>query len=164
MKKTTHSRGDVDAGRIPHPPISSPPRSSSEDDRVEGEKVFMRARVMIVQMIGRCERLAEQLDNAFNGQPFLPNIRPEAPENVRRFNDYISRHWEILKLLLGALRLWRISYGADSPEGWTRLLIEDALGSAARPGFNVAPHPPASKKRNSRLRHLEKRGFTKQSH
>jgi hypothetical protein len=104
------------------------------------------------------------IDEAFNGQLFFPDIRPDAPENVRRFNAYISRQWEISKLLLNALRLWRTSYGTDSPEGWTRLLIEDALGRAGWPGFNIAPHPPASKKRNTRRRHLEKSGFTKQSH
>ena len=156
--RTTSTRKKTVSAKTQRAPVVKAP------DESEGENALRRARVLVVKSIGRCERLSLQVDEAFGGQLFFPDIRPDAPENVRRFNAYISRQWEISKLLLNALRLWQISYGADSPEGWTRLLIEDALGRAGWPGFNIAPHPPASKKKQQQPASSRRRGFTKQSH
>jgi len=62
-------------------------------------------------LFSRIERIAEKIDEAFVGQPFLPHLPPDAPANLRRFRAFVALHREQAKLLSRALQLWMFSYG-----------------------------------------------------
>jgi hypothetical protein len=68
--------------------------------------------VQVVQLFGRIERLAQQIDEAFGGEPFLPDLSPDAPANIRRFNTFFKQHNRVAKLLSRAVDLWMFTWGA----------------------------------------------------
>jgi len=92
----------------------------------------MEARIRIVQLLGRCDRLAQQVDAAFCGQAFIPDTPPDAPANVRRFDSYLQRHRKISRLLLDVLRLWRISQALEATADFDLLLLQKAKGRSPR--------------------------------
>ena len=53
------------------------------------------ARVMLVKLFGRIERMHQKIDAAFCGQPFLQELSPTCPANVRRFNTYFREHQKV---------------------------------------------------------------------
>lgn len=69
------------------------------------------ARLHIVKFFARIEYIAEKIDEAFVGQPFLPHMRADAPANRRRFNAYLEKHRQVSKLLHHAVELWMFSFG-----------------------------------------------------
>jgi hypothetical protein len=46
--------------------------------------------IHMVKQFGRIERCREKLDDAFTGQPFLPDVPPDCPANRRRFWVYLE--------------------------------------------------------------------------
>jgi|ERR1017187_7095302 hypothetical protein len=68
-------------------------------------------RPYIIKFFGRVARLSEKVDQAFAGQPFWPNLPPDAPANRRRFRAYTELHEEGVKLFSRALEVWMLSYG-----------------------------------------------------
>ena len=43
--------------------------------------------------------------------PLLPDLRPDAPANIRRFNAYMEQHGRIVRLFGQALEVWMLSFG-----------------------------------------------------
>ncbi len=68
-------------------------------------------RIHLLRLFGRIERLAERIDEAFSGQPFLPNLPPDSPANRRRFKVFLEEHRQVIKLFGQALDLWMITCG-----------------------------------------------------
>jgi hypothetical protein len=95
------------------------------------------ARFQLVRTFGRIERLGEQIDRAFAGQAFLPNVGPANPANQRRFNAYVECHRKLIGLLGKAIELWMLTCGMKTEDDWVPLLIaqmnQDAAKSRANP-------------------------------
>ncbi len=70
-------------------------------------------RPCILKMFARIERLTEKVDEAFAGQPFWPNLPPDAPANRRRFKAYIGLHEEAVKLFSRTHEIWLLSHGVQ---------------------------------------------------
>lgn len=92
------------------PPLKSP----------EGAEELEQIRGRIEDLLARCASLSSQIDSAFGGQAFLPELGPLDPANQRRFWACFHEHRKVTKLLIQALQLWRASFG-----GKTGLLDSD---------------------------------------
>ena len=99
-------------------------RETIEQHRV-GVDGLHAARFQLLQLFARIERMYQRIDAAFAGQPFLPNVAPNAPANTRRFNAYFARHNQATKLLTRALELWMLTCGMKVQDDWVPLLIEE---------------------------------------
>ena len=103
------------------------------------------ARVVLVKLFGRIERMHQKIDAAFCGQPFLQELSPTCPANVRRFNTYFREHQKVTQLLGYALEMWSFACGLKREDDWVPVLIADMnrrdLQEALRqnPNQNAAP-------------------------
>jgi len=95
------------------------------ENKVGGLDGLQAARLPLVKLFGRIERLHEKIDEAFGGQPFLPNLPPDCPANRRRFNTFLGEHKKVTKLLGYALELWSLACGLKREDDWIPLLIAD---------------------------------------
>jgi hypothetical protein len=77
----------------------------------EGLDRMLPPRIYLVKLFARIEQLSAEIDEAFAGQPFLLNLAPDAPANVRRCKAYLRLHKENTDLLGRALDLWMFSFG-----------------------------------------------------
>ena len=89
-------------------PIADGPSPASANEKVESMQAM---RSNLLQFFELIQHSATKIDEAFAGQPFLPDLRPDAPANMRRFNAYLEQHGQIVKLLGQALELWMLSFG-----------------------------------------------------
>ncbi len=97
------------------------------------------ARFQLVKLFAHIERLDEQMDEAYAGQPFLPNLAPDAPANQRRFNAYLENRKQVTKLFVRALELWMITCGMKLDDDWVPLVIEDMRLRAQRRNGTASP-------------------------
>jgi len=89
-------------------------------------------RFQLLKLFGRIERLHEQIDRAFGGQPFLPNVPPDSPANQRRFNAFFENHRKATRWLMKALELWMLTCGLKREDNWVPLLIAEMQLSWAK--------------------------------
>src|SRR3954468_7582435 len=82
------------------------------------------ARSQLLQVYGRIERMSQQIDMAFAGQMFLPDLAPDAPANKHRAMCFLKAHAHVLKLLEFALTLWMRTSGMKLEDDWVPLMIE----------------------------------------
>jgi hypothetical protein len=68
-------------------------------------------RFQLIKVFGRIERMQQQIDLAFAGRPFLPDVVPTAPANIRRFKAFMERHERAMKLQTRAFELWALTCG-----------------------------------------------------
>jgi hypothetical protein len=99
-------------------------RETLEQHRV-GVDGLHAARFQLLKLFATIERMYEHIDAAFAGQPFLPNLAPDAPANTRRFNYYFARVQQATKLLTRALDLLMLTCGMKLQDDWVPLLIEE---------------------------------------
>jgi hypothetical protein len=76
-----------------------------------GYEGLIAVRPQLLKLFGRIERLDEQLDQAFGGQAFFPNLPPTCPANLRRFNTYVELRSEVTRLLEKGIELWMLTCG-----------------------------------------------------
>jgi hypothetical protein len=88
-------------------------------------------RYQLVKVFGRIDRLACKIDEAFAGQPFLPNLSADAPANRRRFNAYVEGQRKAIRLLGQAIELWMLTCGMKKEDDWVPLLIAEMHQNAA---------------------------------
>ncbi len=105
-------------------------REAVEQQRV-GLDGLQAARFQLLRSFARIERLGEKIDEAFAGQPFLPDLAPNAPANTRRFNAFLERHTQVTKLLKQTLELWMLTCGMKRGDDWVPLLIVQMQQHAA---------------------------------
>ena len=117
---TDQSSGDEIAGKANRPRLG-----------LEGVREIQ---IYLVKLFGRIERCREQLDEAFAGQPFLPDVPPDCPANRRRFWVYYEEAAALTNLLHYALELWMISCGLKWEDDWIPLLVAEATLRAQRQG------------------------------
>jgi len=120
-------------------------KQSSRNGRIETERVLRKvmkhrcvgldasraAQCQLLKLFVRIERIFEQIDEAFAGEPFLPGIAPTAPLNRQRFNAYLEGHGRAMKLFGRAIELWMFACGMKREENWVPLLVERMRQDAA---------------------------------
>jgi hypothetical protein len=106
------------------------PLRQAVENKVIGLDGLQAARFAIAQLFGRILRLQEKIDEAFGGQPFLPNLSPTCPANLRRFNTYLREFTKVSGLLGYALELWSLTCGMKREDDWTPVLVADINRSA----------------------------------
>ena len=113
-----------------------------------GPEGLLATRVQVLHLFGRIERLGGQIDQAFGGQAFLPNVGPASPANRRRFNAYFACQ----KAGRTALR----GDGALGDDLWHehggRLGFDGDCRHAATGGRRACKREPGSQGRNSCVR------------
>jgi hypothetical protein len=57
------------------------------------------AYALVMDMLARIQKLSLQIEEAFAGQLFLPNLAPDAPANRRRTEACLAEHNRVAKLL-----------------------------------------------------------------
>jgi hypothetical protein len=96
-------------------PIGNRTRRSSEKERAveapqniepEGART---AQIELIRIFGRVERMAEKIDQAFGGEPFLPDLAPDDPANLHRFYAFFNQHARVSRLLFRAIEAWMIT-------------------------------------------------------
>ena len=126
---------------------------SSRDDRSAAQRVLREAverqqvgpqglqavRFQLLNLFARIERLGAQIDEAFGGQPFLPDVPPDAPANRRRFNTYLEELKQVTNLLGQAVELWLLTCGMKHGDDWVPLIIEDMRLRAQRRDGTAKP-------------------------
>jgi len=96
-----------------------------------GLDASLAAQCQLVKLFTRIERIFEQIDEAFAGEPFLPGIAPTAPLNRQRFNAYLEGHGRAMKLFGRAIELWMFACGMKREDNWVPLLVERMRQDAA---------------------------------
>ena len=94
-------------------------RSAAVDEKPtveapDGAEELAQIRVRIRDLLARCASLSSQIDFAFGGQAFLPDVDPLDPANQRRFRACFHEHRKVTKLLIQALQLWTASFGGKT--------------------------------------------------
>lgn len=116
--RSTSSRSSLDS----HSAAQRVLREAVERQQI-GLEGLHAARSQLLKLFGRIERLGAKIDEAFGGQPFLPNVAPDAPANRRRFNAYFEKHRQLARLLGRAVELWMLTCGMKREDDWVPLLI-----------------------------------------
>jgi hypothetical protein len=88
-----------------------------------GPEGLLPTRAPLLDLFARIERLGEQVDEAFGGQAFLPNVGPTSPANRRRFNAYFDCHKKLAGLLFDAIALWAMGSGMKQDDDWVPMMI-----------------------------------------
>jgi hypothetical protein len=88
------------------------------DHQQVGLEDLQAARRQLLKLFARIERFGEQIDEAFAGQPFLPNLPPDAPANRRRFEALLHEQKKITILLGRALELWMLTCHLERDDDW----------------------------------------------
>jgi hypothetical protein len=130
--RSTSSRSSLDS----HSAAQRGLREAVERQQIGLEGLHV-ARSQVLKLFGRIERLSGKIDEAFGGQPFLPNVAPDAPANRRRFNAYFEAHRQLDRRLGRALELWMLTCGMKREDDWVPLLIAEMnrnayLGDASK--------------------------------
>ncbi|MGA9391592.1 MAG: hypothetical protein WBV69_14220 [Candidatus Sulfotelmatobacter sp.] len=81
---------------------------ASQEEKLES---LLAMRSSLMKFFELLQHTGAQIDAAFAGQPFLPDLRLDAPANKRRFNAYLEQNEEIVKLFVTAQELWMLSFG-----------------------------------------------------
>jgi hypothetical protein len=79
---------------------------------------------MVWQLLERIHGIHEKIDEAFAGQPFLPNLSPLDFANRQRFNTYFGFHKEVTKLVARAMDLYAFA-DCITEQSWIYPAIED---------------------------------------
>jgi len=115
------------------------------ENKVGGLDGLQAARLPLVKLFGRIERLHEKIDEAFGGQPFLPNLPPDCPANRRRFNTFLSEHKKVTKLLGYTLELWSLACGLKREDDWIPLLVADIHRRTLQEAWRQDPNKERSR-------------------
>ncbi len=70
-------------------------------------------RMYLLKSFRRIERLSNDIDEAFAGQPLRLDLAPDAPQNVKRCMAYIRLHKANNGLFGHVLKLWMLSFGYE---------------------------------------------------
>jgi hypothetical protein len=117
---------------------SSADKLAAEANRARlGLEGLREIQIYLVKLFGRIERCREKLDEAFGGQPFLPDVPPDCPANRRRFWAYFEEASALTELLWRAVELWMITCGMKWEDDWIPLLVAEAKLRAPKRDVNV---------------------------
>jgi hypothetical protein len=110
-RKRTNDHGGLGGKAQPNTTIESPTGDghypASEEEKIESLHAL---RSSLSRFFTLLKYTGEEIDAAFAGQPFLPNLPADAPANRRRFYTYLEHHRQVTKLLCKACELWRLTF------------------------------------------------------
>ncbi len=138
LGKPAHRDRRLESSRHDHSAAQRVLREAVERQQV-GPEGLQAARFQLLNLFARIERLGEQIDEAFGGQPFLPDVPPDAPANRRRFNTCLEEHKQVAKLLAHAVELWLLTCGMKRGDDWVPVIIEDMRLRAPRRDGTAKP-------------------------
>jgi len=122
------------------PDESSADKLAAEANRPKlGLEGLREIQIQLLKLFGRIERCREKLDEAFAGQPFLPDVPPDCPANRRRFWVYLEEASALTELLWRAVELWMITCGMKWEDDWIPLLVVEATLRARQRDANANP-------------------------
>jgi hypothetical protein len=98
-----------------------------------------KIQIHLRKLFGRIECCREKLDEAFAGQPFLPDVPPDCPANRRRFWVYFEEASALMDLLCRAVELWMITCGMKWEDDWIPLLVAEATLRARQRDAKAVP-------------------------
>jgi hypothetical protein len=78
-----------------------------------GPEASLATRVSVLRLFALTKQLHDQIDEAFSGHAFLPDLGPTSMVNRCRFNSYFELHRSATRLLLKALRILGIDTWDD---------------------------------------------------
>jgi hypothetical protein len=142
LGKPAHLDRRIEPSRDDHSAAQRVLREAVEHQHV-GLEGLQAARLQLIKLFARIERFSEQVDEAFAGQLFLPNLPPDSPANRRRFNTFLQEHKQVTKLLAHAPELWMLTCGMKREDDWVPVIIEEMRLRAQRqnaPQDLVADH------------------------
>jgi hypothetical protein len=85
-------------------------------DKIANIEAVRSAAPYLIQELMRCTRMAEEIDEVFNGQMFNANSAPHDPDNIARFDAYQKMHGVVLEKKFAILKQWFNIHMID-PEG-----------------------------------------------
>lgn len=102
----------------------------------EREEALMAARAvspLLLPKMARWERLSQKIDEAFNGNPFLPDLPPNHPKNIARVNEYMRLHQLADSQTYRVCDAWFKAHGLDPNDGaaWVAMLGMTAARAGA---------------------------------
>ena len=116
------------------------PRSLPRPENPDGELgASEEARLQVLRLLQRIERLALKLDVAFGGQPFLPGLSPTCPANRRRFEAFLDEQQKVSRLFHQVIELYLITCRVKEEYRWIPLLIEELSLRVQRQHDGVKP-------------------------
>ncbi len=74
---------------------------------------------LLARHAARYERVAEQIDEAFGGQPLNPELAPDDPRNKARVEFYLAMHKQVNELQASVFHEWYRCHGLDPIEPGT---------------------------------------------
>lgn len=141
VQSETHaSRGEADRP-AKSDDIADPLLRHAVENKVIGLDGLQAARLALVRLFGRIERMHQQIDIAFGGQPFLPDLSATCPANRRRFNTFFRQHEKVTQLLGYALELWSFACGLKREDDWTPVLVADMSRRTIQEALRQDPKP-----------------------
>jgi hypothetical protein len=140
QSETHASRGEADRA-VKSDDITDPFLRHAVENKVMGLDGLQAARLALVKLFGRIERMSQEIDLAFGGQPFLPDLPPTCPANRRRFNTFARQHEKVTQLLGYALELWSFACGLKPGDDWVPALIADMNRSTIQEALRQDPKP-----------------------
>ena len=139
------SETDASRGKADRPAksddIADPFLRHAVENKVMGLDGLQAARLALVKLFGRIERMSQQIDLAFCGRPFLPDLPPTCPANRRRFNTFVRQHEKVTQLLGYALELWSFACGLKPGDDWVPVLVADMNRRAIQEALRQDPKP-----------------------
>jgi len=114
------------------------------ENKVGGLDGLLAARITLVKLFGRIERMQQKIDEAFGGQPFLRELSPTCPANRRRFNTFSREHEKAAQLLGYAVELWSLACGLKREDDWTPVLVADINRRAWQEAWRQDPKQNAT--------------------
>jgi hypothetical protein len=99
--------------------------------RLVGPEGLQATQLHLVNLFARIERFQGQIDQAFGGQAFLPNLGPTSPANIKRFNTYFEYHRKVSRLLFKAIDVWALTCSMKMDEDWVPIVLVQLAHRAA---------------------------------
>jgi hypothetical protein len=82
-------------------------------DKLDTIEAIKSTAPYLVHELGQYSKLTEQINEAFNGVMFLPNLPPNAYENMARAKAFIVLHKSITRMKLELMDKWCLIHGMD---------------------------------------------------
>jgi hypothetical protein len=98
-------------------------RRQADERQAEGFVAKEHPLVMVWQLLERIHSIHEKIDEAFSGQPFLPNLSPLDFANRQRFNTYFGFHRKVTKLVVREMDLYAFA-DCVIDQNWVYAAIE----------------------------------------
>lgn len=97
--------------RVAGPVGTAPSRRLQVGTTQESDGLLHSLQSVTLTWLQRSQRLALKIDEAFAGEPFLPNLAPTAPANKRRFRAFCAMHREGSRCFERAVYTWLAIHG-----------------------------------------------------